>query len=64
MATKSFLKTIDIKDRTLGNALADALDKCEDASSNEIHFKSNPKEIRGAAVKDFFDSYKKKHAKF
>lgn len=62
MATKSFLKTIDIKDSKLGASLAKALFECENAPEHSIDFKSTPKELKGEAVKIFFDSYKKHHA--
>lgn len=64
MATKSFLKTIDIKDRKLGASFANALFECENMPDSRVTYKSNPKELKGAAIKDFFDDYKKQHDNF
>lgn len=55
MATKSFLKTIDVRDKTLGAALADALLRSESATSKQVELKSAPKELHGEEeVKEFF----------
>lgn len=59
MATKSFLKTIDIKDRTLGTKLAEALQKCDYAKGKEVHMQSQTKELTGDSVKTFLDGYGK-----
>lgn len=64
MATKSFLKTIDINDSKLGASFARALFECENTPKHSIEFKSTPKELKGEDVKTFFDSYKKHHANF
>lgn len=64
MATKSFLKTIDIRDTKLGATFAKALFECENISNKKVEYKSKPEELKGDAVKDFFDRYDKKHAKF
>lgn len=63
MATKSFLKTIDIKDKILGSSFAKALFECEETPKTKVEFKSTPVELKGDAVTDFFDSYDKTHAK-
>lgn len=60
MATKSFLKTIEIRDKSLGASFAEALTKCNNATTKEIEIKSNSLELKGTdAVKDFLDSFKK-----
>lgn len=46
MATKSFIKTIDIKNKALGAAFAEALEKTEITKSKEVHLKSNTKELK------------------
>ncbi|MCM1162384.1 MAG: hypothetical protein NC300_12880, partial [Bacteroidales bacterium] len=63
MATKSFLKTIDIRDKNLGSSFARALFECEKIPKTNVEFKSTPVELKGDAVTDFFDSYDKIHAK-
>lgn len=64
MATKSFLKTINIKDKNLGSSFVKALFECDNIPDSHVTYKSNPKELKGAAIKDFFDSYKKQHDNF
>lgn len=60
MATKSFLKTIDVRDNALGAALADALLRSESVSSKQVELKSATKELHGEAdVKEFFGEFTK-----
>ena len=64
MATKSFLKTVDIKDKSLGVSFVKALFECDNIPDSKVEYKSNPKELKGDAIKDFFDGYKKQHDNF
>lgn len=59
MATKSFLKTIDIKDQTSGTKLAEALEKSNYMKDKEVQLQSQTKELKGDSVKIFFDGYNK-----
>lgn len=59
MATKSFLKTVNISNNKLGNALADALDRASSTPAPSVKLKSTTKELKGDEVKSFFDSYRK-----
>ena len=55
MATKSFLKTIDVRDNILGATLADALLRSESATSKQVELKSVPTEWHGEEdVRKFF----------
>lgn len=40
MATKSFLKTIEIKDQSLGSKFAEALQKSDEIKTKEVHLRS------------------------
>lgn len=64
MATKSFLKTIDIKDKNLGSSFVKTLFECDNMPDSKVTYKSTPKELKGVAIKDFFDDYKKQHDNF
>lgn len=64
MATKSFLKKIDIKDKKLGISFVKALFECDNIPDSKIEYKSNPKELKGVDIKEFFDGYKKQHDNF
>ena len=59
MATKSFLKTVNINNIKLGNALADALDRASSTPASSVELKSTAKELKGDEVKSFFDGYRK-----
>lgn len=59
MATKSFLKTIDIKDQSSGTKFAEALEKSNYMKVKEVQLQSQTKELRGDSVKIFFDGYNK-----
>lgn len=59
MATKSFFKTIDIKDQTSGTKLAEALEKSNYMKDKEVQLQSQSKELKGYSVKIFFDGYNK-----
>ncbi len=59
MATKSFLKTVNINNIKLGNALADALDRASSTPASSVKLKSTAKELKGDEVKSFFGGYKK-----
>lgn len=59
MATKSFLKTIDIKDQSSGTKFAEALEKSNYMKDKEVQLQSQSKELRGDSVKIFFDGYNK-----
>lgn len=64
MATKSFLKTVDIRDKRLADAFSAALQKAENVPPTVVEYKSTPKELKGDAIKVFFDGYKKHHDNF
>lgn len=64
MATKSFLKTVDIRDKRLADAFSAALQKAENIPPTVVEYKSTPKELKGDAIKVFFDGYKKQHDNF
>lgn len=56
MATKSILKTIDIKDKSMGELLINALVKSETAQSKNIDLSRECIELKGDSVKDFLRS--------
>ena len=64
MATKSFLKTIDIRDKRLANTFSAALQKAENVPPTVVEYKSTPKELKGDAIKVFFDGYREQHDNF
>lgn len=53
MATKSILKTIDIKDKSIGELLINALVKSESVSSKKVDLSKECTELKGDSVKDF-----------
>ena len=46
MATKSFLKTVDIRNKRLANNFATALQKAETVCPSTVEYKSTPKELK------------------
>lgn len=54
MATKSILKTIEVKDNTMAKSLYDALQKSNVKSDEHIELSSPCVELQGDLVKDFF----------
>lgn len=59
MATKSFLKTVNITNRPLGTLFANALSKCENAKSVEVTLKSSTKEVQGEEAIKILNGLKK-----
>jgi hypothetical protein len=60
MATKSFLKTINIADRSSGNAFSDAFIKCETSKGIDVSLKSSTKDVKGSeAIKQLLNGLKK-----
>lgn len=57
MATKSFLKTVNISNDEAGNALANALDRASSTLAPSVELKNTTKELKGNEVKSFFDIY-------
>lgn len=53
MATKSILKTIDIKDKSIGELLINALVKSESISNKKVDLSKECTELKGDYVKDF-----------
>lgn len=64
MATKSFFKTVDIRDEHSADTLATALQQAENVHPTIIEYKSTPQELKCTDITDFFDSYKKQHDNF
>ena len=55
MATKSMLKTVTIKTRNMGSALADALEKSANRKVQNVEYKKKCTEIKKRSDKKFFD---------
>lgn len=55
MATKSMLKTVTIKTRNMGSALADALEKSANRKVQNVEYKRECTEVEKGSVKKFFD---------
>lgn len=51
MATKSFLKNVDIKDKKLGKALVIALENAADKHSKEVQLSRTYEDIRGEKLR-------------
>lgn len=56
MATKSILKTIDIKDKSIGELLINALVKSDTVPSKNVDLSKECTELKGDSVKDFLRS--------
>lgn len=54
MATKSFLKNIEIRNSKMGNNFEAALRNCESNTRHQNTIPRECKELKGEAVKDFF----------
>lgn len=52
MATKSILKNVDIKDRTLGKSLLSALENASGKSSKEVEMTRTYTDVHGEKIKD------------
>lgn len=57
MATKSMLKTVTIKTKTMGVSLADALEKAIQQKEHSVGYKRRCTEVKKESVKKFFDNY-------
>ena len=54
MATKSILKTIDVRDKYFGKKIVDALENAEHAHSKEIVMSRSVKNIGKESIHDIF----------
>lgn len=54
MATKSITKNIDIRDKTLGKSLVNALENAKGKKSKEVEYSKAYREIRGDKIKKIF----------
>ena len=60
MATKSFLKNVNISTKSMGTAFVNALNECETANSINVELKSKKKELSGEeSIKKIIDRLKK-----
>ena len=57
MATKSMLKTVTIKTKTMGVSLADALERSIQQKEHSVEYKTRYKKEKKESVKKFFDNY-------
>ena len=57
MATKSMVKTVTIKTKTMGVSLADALERSIQQKEHSVEYKTRCKEVKKESVKKFFDNY-------
>lgn len=55
MATKSMLKTVNIKDKKLSRTFVEVLEKSQTVKSKEVDFTRKFTELKGDKVKAFFD---------
>ena len=55
MATKSMLKTINIRDTKLASKFAKALEKSQTIKGKEVEITRKFTELKGDKVKSFFD---------
>lgn len=56
MATKSFLKNVDIKEKKLGKALVVALENASEKHSKNITLSRTYSDIHGNKIKELFGS--------
>lgn len=54
MATKSILKTINIRDKRTCSNFVKAMERAKKASCHEKQFNVQYKEVKGSEIKDFF----------
>lgn len=54
MATKSFLKNIDIKDRDMARSFVSALENSENKKSKDVVLKRTCQEIKSEKIKAIF----------
>lgn len=54
MATKSILKTIEIKDKSIGELFVNALIKSENTNGKKVELSKKCTELKGDSVKEFF----------
>lgn len=59
MATKSFLKDIEIKNQTMGRNFANAIKASETTSGKNVKMSRKCTELKGESVKVFFGGAKK-----
>ena len=57
MATKSILKTINVRGREQVSRLADAMEKAEAWQGKEVRLRYPVVELRGEQIREFADSY-------
>jgi len=58
MATKSILKSVDIKDRRLCRQFASALEHAKGKQSISVEMSKPVREVRGKDIKKIFESHK------
>ena len=58
MATKSILKTVNIKERKMGHALVEALERSQDAKPKNVTLSKPCREAKGSAIRELFGEYK------
>lgn len=54
MATKSILKTIEIKNKNFGHTFVEALEKSKTSTSKVVELTRKCTEIKGDKIKEFF----------
>lgn len=55
MATKSILKTIEIKDKKFGKQFAEAIEAAKTTHGKEVQYTRPYRELKGEEVKKLFD---------
>lgn len=58
MATKSILKTVNIKERKMGHALVEALERSQEAKPKSVKLSKPCREIKGSNIRELFGEYK------
>ncbi len=54
MATRSMLKSVDIKNKKLGKALVTALEKAESRETRDVPYSRNVDYLQKDKIRDFF----------
>lgn len=54
VATKSILKTVEIKDKNMGRMFADALQASEAYIHKDVQFSKEIVELKGSSIMEFF----------
>lgn len=56
MATKSILKSVDVKDKNLAKSLVSALENASKKKSKDVSLSRTYSDVRGEKIKDIFGS--------